>query len=259
MSANDRAIKADTAMNYRLMDIPGFYQAAPSYHHKTIGGYHAAKLTRYQDLIDRHLGNFTSGNPTEADMRVLDMLNARYIIDPQGQLHVNGEALGNAWFVDSISYVDGADAEMNALQTLDPATRAVADRRFSAILGNDIPAKAPGDTIFETSYAPDRLTYSAHTEKGGLAVFSEVFFPWGWKLSIDGKEAEIGRVNYLLRAVRIPAGTHSIEMTFRPASVTATVGIARASVIIVYIMVLAALLMALSRPAGSAACDETDQ
>ena len=171
MSANDRAIKADTAMNYRVMDIPGFYQAAPSYHHKTIGGYHAAKLTRYQDLIDRHLGNFTSGNPTEADMRVLDMLNARYIIDPQGQLHVNGEALGNAWFVDSISYVDDADAEMNALQTLDPATRAVADHRFSAILGNDIPAKAPGDTIFETSYAPDRLTYSAHTEKGGLAVF----------------------------------------------------------------------------------------
>ena len=258
MSANDRAIKADTAMNYRVMDIPGFYQAAPSYHHKTIGGYHAAKLTRYQDLIDRHLGNFTSGNPTEADMRVLDMLNARYIIDPQGQLHVNSEALGNAWLVDSISYVDGADAEMNALQTLDPATRAVADRRFSAILGNDIPAKAPGDTIFETSYAPDRLTYAAHTEKGGLAVFSEVFFPWGWKLSIDGEEAEIGRVNYLLRAVRIPAGSHSIEMTFRPASVTATVGIARASVIIVYIMVLAALLMALSRPAAATPRDEDD-
>ncbi|MDE5941817.1 MAG: YfhO family protein, partial [Muribaculaceae bacterium] len=248
LSANDRAILADTAMNFRVMDVPGFYQAAPSYHHKAVGGYHAAKLTRYQDLIDRHLGNFPAGNPTEADMRVLNMLNARYIIGQDGTLHLNDQALGNAWFVDSIAYVDNADSEMNALATLDPASSAVADRRFREILGETAAPTQPGDTIFETSYAPDRLTYSAHSARGGLAVFSEVFFPWGWKCMIDGKEAEIGRVNYLLRAVRIPAGDHTVEMTFRPASVTATVNVARASVTLIYLLVAAALIMALSRP-----------
>lgn len=252
MSANDRAIKADTAMNYRVMDIPGFYQAAPSYHHKAVGGYHAAKLTRYQDLIDRHLSHFTSRQPTQADMNVLNMLNAKYIISQHGELTQNPYALGNAWFVDSLIYADGADNEMNALQTLDPAKEAVADKRFEAVLGNITP-KTPGDTIFETSYAPDRLTYASHSAKGGLAVFSEVFFPWGWNCTIDGKEAEIGRVNYLLRAVRIPAGNHTIEMTFRPTSVSATVSAARIAVIIIYLLVIAAILNAFSSVPESSA------
>ena len=247
MSANDRIIKADTAMNYRVMDIPGFYQAAPSFHHKTIGGYHAAKLTRYQDLIDRHLSHFTSGNPTQADMNVLNMLNARYIINMQGELSRNPGALGNAWFVDSITYADGADKEMEALQPLDPATEAVADRLYTGILGETTTPKSIGDTIFETSYAPDRLTYSAHSEKGGIAVFSEVFFPWGWDCTIDGNKTEIGRVNYLLRAVRIPAGTHSIEMTFKPASVTGTVAAARVAVILIYLLVITAILWSFSK------------
>ncbi len=247
LSENDRKILADTAMNYRVMDIPQFYQAAPSYHHKMIGGYHAAKLTRYQDLIDRHLSHFTGGTPSEADFRVLDMLNARYFIDPQGQLSYNPDALGNAWLVDGIDYTGTPDEEMEALSTLDPATRAVADRKFRDILGDNIPSPAPGDTIFETSYAPDRLTYSAHTANGALAVFSEVYFPWGWECTIDGKPVEIGRVNYLLRAVRIPAGHHAVEMKFKPKSVTHTVAAARTSIILIYILLAVAVLASLAR------------
>lgn len=248
LSAADRAILADTAMNYRVMDIPRFYQAAPSYHHKAIGGYHAAKLTRYQDLIDRHLSHFTSGQVTEADINVLDMLNARYIIGHDGEVTTNPGALGNAWFVDKVTYVDGADAEMEALQTLEPSLSAVADKRFESILGNSHTPKAPADTIYETTYAPDRLTYRAHTSKGGVAVFSEVYFPWGWECTIDGKPAEIARVNYLLRAVAIPAGDHTVTMTFRPASVTHTVTAARIAVFAIYILLLAALAIGLSHP-----------
>ena len=241
LSDADRAILADTSMNYRVMDMQRFWQADPSYHHKSIGGYHAAKLTRYQDLIDRHLQPLLSGNPSEADFRVLDMLNARYVITGQGEAVLNDRALGNAWIADSLIYVDGADAEMAALSEIDPAQTAVADRRFTAALGESTVAKTPGDTIFETTYAPNRLTYHARSAKGGVAVFSEVYFPWGWKATIDGKEAEIGRVNYLLRAMRIPAGSHTIEMRFAPDSLKPTTATAYASIILVYLALAAAI------------------
>lgn len=246
MTDNDRAILADTAMNYRVMNIPEFYQAAPSYRHKAIGGYHAAKLSRYQDLIDRHLGNFTRGVPTEADFRVLDMLNARYVIGPDGKLTINPEALGNAWFVNGVEYVDGPDAEMDALATLHPDSMAVADIRFKSALGTPVAPKSEGDTIFETSYAPHRLTYSATSARGGVAVFSEVYFPWGWEATIDGKPAEIGRVDYILRALDIPAGHHTVEFTFHPSSVTATVAVARIAVILIYMLLFMALIANLS-------------
>ena len=198
LSDADRAILADTSMNYRVMDMQRFWQADPSYHHKSIGGYHAAKLTRYQDLIDRHLQPLLSGNPSEADFRVLDMLNARYVITGQGEAVLNDRALGNAWIADSLIYVDGADAEMAALSEIDPAQTAVADRRFTATLGESTMAKTPGDTIFETTYAPNRLTYKARTAEGAIAVFSEIYFPWGWTATIDGEETSIARVDYLL-------------------------------------------------------------
>ena len=259
LSENDRAILADTAMNYRVMDIPQFQGAAPSYHHKMIGGYHAAKLTRYQDLIDRHLINFLQGQPSEADWRVLDMLNARYIIAPDGSLAVNPDALGNAWFVDTVRLADTPDAEMAALSEINPATEAVADRRFASVLGQASP-KAPGDTIYETTYAPDRLTYHARSQRGGVAVFSEVFFPWGWEATVDGKTVPIARVNYLLRAVSIPAGEHTVEMTFRPASVRATDTVATVAVIIIYLLLGGALVVSLMRetPDGKEAADELD-
>ena len=245
-SALDKYLLSDTTMNFRVMDIPAFNSPAPSYHHKMIGGYHAAKLTRYQDLIDRHLSNFLTGQVNDADLRVLSMLNARYIIDNSGEPILNPSALGNAWFVDSVEWVDNANEEMDRLAMIDPATTAVADKQFAATLKNARP-KQPGDTIFETTYAPNRLTYHAKSANGGTAVFSEVFFPWGWNVEIDGEPAQIGRVNYLLRAVDIPAGEHTVVMTFNPTSITATTTTATIAVILIYAMVLAAIVFTIIR------------
>ena len=238
----DRYLMSDTAMNYRVMNIPMFNSPAPSYHHKMIGGYHAAKLTRYQDLIDRHLSNFLTGQISEADLRVLNMLNARYIIDPNGELIPNPSAYGNAWFINDIAWVDGADAEMDALSDIDPAVTAVADKKFSGVLKNASMTQ-PGDTIYETSYAPNRLTYHARTANGGTAVFSEVYFPWGWKAEVDGKPVEIGRVNYILRAIDIPAGEHTVTMTFNPDSMSATTTTATISVILIYLLVIGGVVL----------------
>ena len=237
----DDVILRDTAMNYRVMDIPRFNSADPSYYHKMLGGYHAAKLTRYQDLIDRHLSNFLRAEEDSADWNVINMLNARYIVDMEGNAVRNPEAMGNAWMVHEVKYVKGADAEMDALASILPATTAVADARFEPALGRSI-ARTPGDTIFETSYAPNRLTYHSRSAKGGVAVFSEVYFPWGWTATIDGKPAEIGRVNYVLRALRLPAGEHTIVMTFDPPSLHNTVTVAR--VAIIYLLVIAAIVAA---------------
>ncbi len=242
----DEAILADTAMNYRVMDIPRFYSADPSYYHKMIGGYHAAKLTRYQDLIDRHLGNFVQGTESDADWNVLNMLNAKYIVGMDGQPLVNPEAYGNAWWVGRVDYVDGADAEMAALGRIDPRVTAVADSRFRNVLGEGS-AVQPGDTIYETSYAPNRLTYHARSAQGGVAVFSEVFFPWGWEATVDGTPAEIGRVDYLLRAIRIPAGEHTVEMRFDPRSLSVTDNVAKVAVILIYIALAAVIVIGVVR------------
>ena len=238
----DEVILRDSTLNYRVMDIPRFYSADPSYYHKTIGGYHAAKLTRYQDLIDRHLANFTRGQQTDADWNVLNMLNARYVVGMDGQPLYNPEALGNAWWMEDVAYVDGADREMEGLSRIDPARNAVADSRFRSALGDGCTV-TPGDTIYETTYAPDCLTYKARTAKGGVAVFSEVFFPWGWTATIDGNPAEIGRVNYLLRALKVPAGEHEIVMTFDPQSTHTASTVASVSIILIYILLAGALVL----------------
>lgn len=246
MTATDRAILADTTTHYRVLSVPEFSSPAPSYRHKAIGGYHAAKLTRYQDLIDRHLIHFAAGMPDESDWRVADMLNARYVVGPDGQAALNDRANGNAWFVDGIEYVEGADAEMDRLGEIDPRRMAVADERFAAILGNPAPADSL-DNIRLTTYAPDRLTYHATTVRGALAVFSEVFFPWGWHATIDGTPVEIGRVDYLLRAIPVPAGSHTIEMWFDPQSLHTTVGVATTSVVIIYLAIALAIILAILR------------
>ena len=131
---------------------------------------------------------------------------------------------------------------MAALASINPSITAVADEQFRDILGDVVPQVAEGDTIFETSYKPNCLTYHASTKNGGLAVFSEVYFPWGWKATIDGTPVELGRVNYLLRALKVPAGTHSIEMKFDPDSVKVTVTIAKCAIILIFISLLVALL-----------------
>lgn len=251
----DEAILQDTTMNYRVMDIPRFNSADPSYYHKMIGGYHAAKLTRYQDLIDCHLSKFQRGEETDADWNVVNMLNARYIVGLDGQVLRNPEAYGNAWFVDNIAYVGTPDEEMAALSQIDPRRTAIADRKFESALGKSTIA-APGDTIVETTYAPNRLTYKSHSVNGGVAVFSEVFFPWGWTATIDGEEAEIGRVNYVLRAINIPAGDHEIVMTFDPPSLHATDTLATTAIVAIYLAVIAAGILAVRRAAKEQALDE---
>ncbi len=227
----DLAIMQDTS-NYRVMDIPGFSAARSSYFHKTIGGYHAAKLTRYNDLIEHQIAK---GNP-----HVLNMLNAKYFLTNDGGYQQNPEAFGNAWLIDSLSYVGTAKEEMEALSNLESRNKAVADSKFAEFIGNPS-AIEEGDTIYETSYAPNRLTYKAHSAHGGIALFSEVYFPWGWKATVNGEEVPIGRANYLLRAIRVPAGDSDIEMTFYPESVEKANTLSGASVALIYLLILAAI------------------
>ncbi|MDE5929385.1 MAG: YfhO family protein, partial [Muribaculaceae bacterium] len=212
-----------------------FGGARRSYHHKMIGGYHAAKLRRYNDLITRNL--ITSP-------QILDMLNTRYVI-LNGQVSQNPYALGNGWFVEQLDYVDGADAEFAGLQTIDPASQAVADSRFRSVLG-EAGSVAEGDTVALTAYTPNRLSYDVSSANGGVAVFSEIYFPWGWKATVDGKPVELGRVDYVLRALRIPAGKHKVEMVFDPESLHVTGNIAYASVTLIYLLLAAAAFRCLT-------------
>ncbi|MDE6382503.1 MAG: YfhO family protein [Muribaculaceae bacterium] len=229
MTDADREILKDTT-NYRVLDVANMGGARSSYFHKTIGGYHAAKLTRYNDLLEHQIYR---NNP-----RVLDMLNTKYFLSGN-EYEENPGALGNAWFVSGIDYVADADHEMAALDSLDTRTRAVADRKFSTVLGQ-ASAPALGDTVYETSYAPNRLTYKARSARGGIAVFSEIYFPWGWQATVDGKPAEIGRVNYVLRALRLGPGTHDIEFRFDPKSLHVTNTLGVTAVILIYILCLGA-------------------
>lgn len=231
-TAADEAILRDTT-NYRVLDVEGMGSARSSYFHKTIGGYHAAKLTRYNDLLEHQI--------YKNNLNVLNMLNTKYILTGDGY-EVNPGALGNAWWINGIDYVADANHEMSALDTLDTSTRAVADAKFRNTLGGAT-AKSEGDTIYETSYAPDRLTYKARTAKGGIAVFSEIYFPWGWEATVDGKPVEIGRVNYVLRALKVSPGEHEIAFRFDPKSLKVTNAIGVTAVTVIYVLCAAAIAL----------------
>ena len=235
----DRQILQDTTMNYRVLDVNKFSDAAPSYYHKMIGGYHAAKLTRYQDLIDHQIG--------ENNQEVLNMLNTKYIIVDDNTAMENPDALGNAWWVEKVDYVNNPVEEMAYLDDFKADSVAVADVKFKSVLGENASVKQPGDTIYETTYAPNELNYHAVSQNGGVAVFSEIYFPWGWKATIDGEPAEIGRVNYVLRALYVPAGSHHINFRFEPDAVIAADRIAYAAISIIYLAVIVAVGMAVWR------------
>lgn len=245
---------------YRVADLGAFTDARRSYFHHMIGGYHAAKLNRYNDLLERRLYPAINGiyasvandmmygeEPGGSDWDLISMLNTKYIIVPgnngENLVYQNKAAMGPAWLVDNISYVENADMEMEALESLDPTTEAVADKRFKELLGEQPVARAEGDYIKLEEYTPNRLTYTVDTKNGGLAVFSEVWFPWGWSATIDGKTAGLGRVNYVLRALRVPAGKHTVVMTFDPASIHVTSTIAYASVTLIYLLCALALFV----------------
>ena len=227
----DNKIMQDTAMNYRVVDFKKFGEASPSYYHKMIGGYHAAKLTRYQDLIDYQI--------QQGNMEVLNMLNTKYFIVDDNNAEINPDALGNAWWVEKVDYVSTPNEEMAYLTDFIADSTAVADIRFKTILGDEFAPLSPNDTIYETTYAPNQLNYFAHSENGGVAVFSEIYFPWGWKATIDGNPVDIARVDYVLRAIRVPAGTHHICFLFEPDAVIAADRIAFAAICIIYLFAVA--------------------
>lgn len=214
----DEQILQDKGLSYRVLDNRGYFMsdANASYFHKSLGGYHAAKLKRYSELMEYALPkNF---------MGVINMLNAKYVIqrDPQSNQDVaqqNPEALGNAWFVQNYRLVPDANAEMTALQTLNPKQTALIDQRYADDLkGLTTLQYDSTNTIQLVAYQPDQLKYESKAKSEQLAVFSEIFYKGNtdWKSYIDGKEVPHIRVNYLLRGLRIPAGTHTIEFKFDP-------------------------------------------
>ena len=255
----DIQILADTDLSYRVCNLGAgnpFNETsnATSYYHKSIGGYHAAKLHRYQDLIDRQLNrelpafagaiNLAGGDLTQVKgdsiAPVLNMLNTKYFLFGRGEAALavcNPYANGNAWFVDTLTFVGSADEEMKALTGLDTKHKAVADRLFKEQLDGTPLDKG---TATLTRYEPNELHYDVQSGRGGLMVCSEIYYP-GWTATIDGEEAVPGRVNYVLRALKIPAGQHKVVFTFRPASLRLTNGIAYAAIALIVIGLILAL------------------
>lgn len=214
----EEQILQDTSLDYRVLNMAAntFNDARTSYRLKSIGGYHAAKLRRYQDLIDAHIA--------QNNWKVIDMLNTKYIITRDGQVHQNPGAMGNAWFVDSLVLVDTPDEESEALRTLDLRMAAVADKKFAETLEvseadmADLVQPYDEEYIRMTGYAPNKLEYAFQANQNKLVVFSEIYYPEGWHLYVDDEEYPIGRANYILRAAAIPAGTHAIHMEFVPSA-----------------------------------------
>ncbi len=245
MTEADRIILQDPDPNYRVFNIAAaggpFNDARTSYYHKSIGGYNAAKLTRYQDLIERQLMPM---NPA-----VLNMLNTKYLIVPAQdgsnaqEVIPNPDAMGNAWFVEEIKWVENADQEMAALDDFNPAYTAVIDTRFKDLIDDRVVIAQEGDTIFMTSYKPNELRYESNSANDRVAIFSEIYFPWGWNVSIDGNKVTEARANYVLRALHVPAGKHEIIFRFEPSTIATTEAIAFVSIgLILLSFVLSVLL-----------------
>lgn len=234
----DTRILADKDPHYRVFDatINAFNSAQPSYHHKMVGGYHAAKLQRYQDLIERHL--------TQNNQGVFNMLNTKYFIlpGPDGQPAVqqNPAAFGNAWFVDSIAQVSSNNAEIDALADLDLRKAAAIHQEFSDYV-KGIQAAGANSSIQLKEYRPNRLTYTSNASQDALAVFSEIWYGpnKGWQAYIDNQPVDHIRANYVLRALKVPAGQHEIVFQFEPKSYQTGTWIANISSILLLLALLA--------------------
>lgn len=213
----DDVIRKDGDPNFRVLDLTQndpFASSFTSYFHKSIGGYHAAKLQRYQDIIDRHL--------RKNNERVFNMLNTKYFIIPgqsgQAEMQINMAALGNAWFVGDTRMVDTPNQEIDVLNEIDPATTAAIHKEFSDYLAGLNLQLDSTATIELTDYKPNHLTYQSNASREQLAVFSEIWYGpnKGWQAYIDGEPVEHIRANYILRVMRVPAGQHKIEFIFAP-------------------------------------------
>jgi len=207
---NDLKILQDKDPDYRVLNLATntFNESKTSFFHKSIGGYSPAKFRRYQDIIDYHLSN------RGVNMKVLNMLNTRYVIVPTEQggstVQQNPGALGNAWFVESIQWVNSPDEEINALTNFDPRKVAIIDKVWQKTLGMDVIGKSDSSSVLLTSYSPKKLVYSYNAKFENLCVFSEVFYKT-WRAYVDGVEVTPIRVNYILRGLKVPAGKHQIE------------------------------------------------
>ena len=258
----DELILQDTTLDYRVLNLATntFNENYTSYWHKSIGGYHPAKLRRYQEMIEHHIAPEmqaayaeiarAGGEMDSVDasrFRVLNMLNMRYVILPgaeQGQTIPlrNPYALGNGWFVDRVQYVTNANEEINALQGMDPATTAAVDQRFrDALQGLEQPHKDSLSVVRLTAYEPNRVVYETENTGDGVAVFSEIYYPDGWQVVVDGEPAPLARANYVLRALYLPAGKHTVEMHFDPQSLHVTEGIAYAGLSLLAVGALVAV------------------
>ena len=240
-SPADQAVLKDSDLSYRVLNLQNpFNEAQTSYFHKSIGGYHGAKLRRYQDLIERQIST--------NNQQVLNMLNMRYLItgDAKQPVQRNPGALGNAWFVSEVQAVKSPDEEMAALSTLSPATVAVVDAsKFpqQKAATYDI----TGSTIALTSYSPDELQYRYNAKSAGLVVFSEIYFADGWQAFIDGKPAPHLRADYVLRALQVPAGAHTVSFKFEPKSYSIGNGVSLASSIALLLVLVGAGVYAFRR------------
>lgn len=257
----DKMILEDKSLDYRVLNLSTspFSENITSYWHKNVAGYHAAKLRRYQEMIDRYIMNemqaayreiaTSGGNLAEADAEqfpILNMLNTKYIIVPDNNKKpvpvLNPHVFGNAWFVGNVKYVNNANEEIDALENVRLTETAVVDAKFEKALNAvENTGKDSLSYVRITSYQPNHLTYETSSDQAGVVVFSEIYYP-GWKATIDGHPAEIGRANYILRALYVPAGKHTIEMRFDPTSLKITEGIAYGSLVLLLIGVIALLL-----------------
>ena len=259
MTQTDRQILQDKSLDYRVLNLASntFNENETSYYHKSIGGYHAAKLRRYQELIDAYISPEmqkmmpaiakAGGDMTKVDgdslFPVLNMLNAKYFIVPlqanQTVAIENPYVYGNAWFVDKVTYVKNANEELDALGKLNLRHEAVADARFQSQLGE---SKNQDSTsiVKLTAYEPNQLTYDVRSATGGIVVFSEIFYP-EWTATVDGKPVEIGRVDYVLRALNVDKGHHKVVLTFDPKSVKQTETVAYLSYGVLLLVVLFAV------------------
>lgn len=230
----DKAILEDKDLSYRVLTLNNpFNDTDVSYYHKSIGGYNAAKLRRYQELIDldiapemqkivTSLRNVTTLNEAEAIFTttpILNMLNMRYLIyNKDAEPIQNPHAYGNVWFVEEVKMVKDADEEMSTLQTIDPKHTALVDVRFKEMVGESSALTDSTATAELLSYKPDELKYTTQSAKDGVLLFSEVYYQPGWKAFLDGKEVEHFRANWILRGMKVPAGKHEIRFEFYPST-----------------------------------------
>ena len=225
--ANLQILK-DQDPNFRVFNqsISTFNDAGTSYFHKSIGGYHGAKLKRYQELIENHI---SQGNPA-----VINMLNTKYVINKKGQAQQNPAAMGNAWFVSNINIVENADVEIAALKELDVKNTAVVDERFKDQLTADLSNENASISLMD--YKPNYLKYKSNSTKDGIVIFSEIYYNKGWNAYIDGVLKPHFRANYVLRGLQIPKGNHIIEFKFEPSTYKTGERVSLASSIILLLL-----------------------